>query len=273
MKDLIGNRRRLDLGRKARLLGLTVKENGLFYTGLLGLYYAGSAVSNLAFERMQTLRKSRGLPGVNSRSLNAEIWNSWNWEAGGDEWTPSAEWKTSLVENVLKPRVPEASDIIEIGPGAGRWTEHLIPRASRYQGIDISSTCVELCAKKFAHAAQASFRTNDGNNLPGVEDASVGIIWSFDVFVHINLADIASYLDEFQRVLKPGGRAIIHHGTNAGHTGGWRSDATTSELNALIESKGLQVAEQFKEWTDPATGDKHPVGLYDDAVTVIAKPA
>ncbi|TLD69254.1 class I SAM-dependent methyltransferase [Phragmitibacter flavus] len=252
-------------------MGLTLKENGLLYTLLLSGYYGGSGLSNLAFERMQTLRKKKGLPGLNSRSLNTQIWDDWDWQAGGDEWTPSPEWKSSLVKSILLPNVPQGSRIVEIGPGAGRWTEHLIPLASEYQGIDISSKCVEICSAKFAAHQNATFRTNDGNNLPGVADASIDVIWSFDVFVHINLADIATYLDEFKRVLKPGGVAIIHHGTTAGHSGGWRSDATTAELNDLIVSKGLVVKAQFGDWEDD--GKRFEVGLYQDQVTVISKPA
>jgi SAM-dependent methyltransferase len=270
VKDIAENRRRLDLGKKLRLLGLTLKENGAFYTLLLGLYYAGSSVSNAAFDRMQNLRKRRGIPGLNSRKLNTEIWDNWDWSGGGDEWTPSPEWKDSLVENVLKPRVPEGSSVVEIGPGAGRWTEHLIPRSALYVGIDISKTCVDLCSSKFAAHANANFRTNTGNNLPGIDNNSLDIIWSFDVFVHINLVDIGTYLEEFKRTLKPGGRAIIHHGTTAGLSGGWRSDATTAELNALIETKGLIVVDQFSAWEDSL--GRHEVGLYQDQVTVIAKP-
>jgi SAM-dependent methyltransferase len=271
MKDLVDNRKRMTLGTKLRVLGLTLKENGLLYTMLLGIYYGGSSVADRAFAAMQRLRKSSGLPGLNSRGLNAEIWDNWDWQAGGDEWTPSTEWKTSLVANVLKPRVPAGSVVVEIGPGAGRWTEHLIPIASNYTGIDISKTCVEVCGKRFAaDSAKVAFRVNEGNNLPGVADGSIDIIWSFDVFVHINLVDIGTYLEEFKRVLRPGGRAIIHHGTTAGHGGGWRSDATTAELNALITSKGLCVAEQFSEWQDGPT--RHEVGLYQDQVTVVEKP-
>ena len=270
VKDIVGNRQRMQLFSKLRVLGLTLKENGLIYTCLLGAYYAGSGLGNRAFDAMQTLRKKRGLPGLNSRGLNAEIWDNWDWAAGGDEWTPSDQWKASLVKLVLKPRVPQGSVVVEIGPGAGRWTEHLIPLAADYTGIDLSKTCVEVCSKKFAAAEKAQFRTNDGNNLPSVADGSVDVIWSFDVFVHINLVDIGSYLEEFRRVLKPGGRAIIHHGTTAGHGGGWRSDATTAELNTLIVAKGLRVAEQFSDWQDGP--QKHEVGLYQDQLTVIEKP-
>lgn len=270
MKDLVNNRKRMTLGTKLRALGLTLKENGPLYTILLGIYYGGSGVADRAFAAMQRLRKSRGLPGINSRSLNAEIWDNWDWHAGGDEWTPSAAWKASLVANVLKPRVPDGSVVVEIGPGAGRWTEHLIPIASNYTGIDISRACVEVCRRRFAaDSAKAAFRANEGNNLPGVADGAIDLIWSFDVFVHINLVDISAYLDEFKRVLRPGGKAIIHHGTTAGHSGGWRSDATTAELNALIASRGLHVAEQFSDWDD---GDaRHDVGLYQDQITVIER--
>jgi ubiquinone/menaquinone biosynthesis C-methylase UbiE len=268
-KDLVVNRRRVPLLSKLRVLGLTLRENGWVYSLLLGAYYMGGGLGNRAFGAMQTLRKNRGLPGINSRNLNAEIWDHWDWAAGGEEWTVTEEWKQSLVRQVLKPRVPADSVVVEIGPGAGRWTQHLIPLAGEYTGIDLSKTCVDLCTKRFA-ATSARFRINQGNNLPGVIDASVEVIWSFDVFVHINLVDIASYLEEFQRVLKPRGRAVIHHGTAAGHSGGWRSDATTSELNALIAAKGLRVVEQFNDWTED--GQRHEVGLYQDQVTVMEKP-
>ena len=33
------------------------------------------------------------------------------------------------MNHVLLPNAPEDSFILEIGPGAGRWTEHLLTRA------------------------------------------------------------------------------------------------------------------------------------------------
>jgi ubiquinone/menaquinone biosynthesis C-methylase UbiE len=120
-----------------------------------------------------------------------------------------------------------------------------------------------------AGAGLGRFPTSGGDVVAGGAPGSVDVIWSFDVFVHINLADIATYLDEFVRVLRPGGRAIIQHGTTAGHSGGWRSDATTAELNALIAARQLQVAEQFSDWQDGA--ERYEVGLYQDQVTVIER--
>jgi ubiquinone/menaquinone biosynthesis C-methylase UbiE len=254
------------------LLKLTVKENGVLWTGLLGVYYTGSAVAEAAFQRCMKLRQEKGLPGINSADINRQIWDNWDWEAAGEEWTPTPEWKASLLEHILRPNVPENSVIVEIGPGGGRWTEHLIPRASRFTGIDISAKCIEICSAKFADAQNAQFRVGSGTDLPGVEEESTDIIWSFDVFVHINQPEVQNYVREFRRVLKPGGRVIIHHGSAAGVHGGWRSNLTTEAFNRMLEGQGFKVLEQMTEWKDAQTGKTHEVGLYQDVVTVFEKP-
>ena len=57
--------------------------------------------------------------------------------------------------------------------------------------------------------------------LLGILDACVDRVWSFDVFVHTLAEDIEPYVAEITRVLKPGGRAIIHHARDGQHIG-WR---------------------------------------------------
>ena len=39
----------------------------------------------------------------------------------------------------------------------------------------------------------------------------IDVVWSFDSVVHIAPADIQSYLQHIQRVLKSGGVAVLHH--------------------------------------------------------------
>jgi ubiquinone/menaquinone biosynthesis C-methylase UbiE len=251
---------------------MTAKENGLLWTGLLGVYYGSSAVAESAFSKLMQWREKKGIPGLNSASLNREIWEQWDWDGAGEEWTISPEWKQSLVQHVLDKNVPADTHILEIGPGAGRWTDYLIPRAKTFTGLDISRECVRICAEKYnaAQDPKVDFRVTDGASLPGVEDASVDVIWSFDVFVHINRQEIEQYMAEFQRVLRPGGRVIIHHGSAAGEHGGWRSNMTGTLFIELLEAAGLQLIEQFQNWKD---GDAtHEVGQYKDLVTVFEKP-
>lgn len=269
MKDLVQNRRRMSLGQKLRLAGLSVSENGIGWTMLLGVYGLASAVANRAFAGMQRIREKHGVPGMNSRAMNRVIWESWNWDGGGDEWTPSEEWKSSLMKHILIPAVPQGAAVVEIGPGAGRWTGEILNRCSAYRGLDISATCVEVCQGKFGQNPKFQIGLTDGRSLTGVPDAWADVVWSFDVFVHINSIDVEAYLKEIARALKPGGRAVLHHGSVGGERGGWRSDLTTARLNELAARHGLQVVAQLDGWQDGGTF--HAAGLYEDVISTLEK--
>ena len=70
---------------------------------------------------------------------------------------------------------------------------------------------LELCRKRFATAQNLEFYVNDGRTLSDIASSSVDGVWSFDVFVHVAPPDIDSYLAEISRVLRPGGRGVVHH--------------------------------------------------------------
>jgi ubiquinone/menaquinone biosynthesis C-methylase UbiE len=271
MKDLVENRRRITFTKKLQIAGIVLRENGIFWSALLGVYYAASSVSQRAFAAMDALRKKKGIPGMNSRALNKAIWEAWDWGAGGEEWTPSEAWKASVIRCILEKHVPANSSVLEIGPGGGRWTGYLIERAAEFLAVDISEPCVELCRKKFGSSPKARFIVGSGNNLAGVADASVDALWSFDVFVHINREEVESYADEFLRVMRPGAVGVIHHGTLGGTLGGWRSNLIHEGMLELLKQRGFQIVTSFKEWQDGDT--THQAGLYQDAVTVFCRPA
>ena len=270
MRDKIANRRRLDLRAKVRLARLVVAENGLRWSTWFTFYYFASGLADRAFARLERIRRATGVPGLNSRRLNREIWNRWDWAAGGAEWTRSETWRRSLVARALAPYVPAGSRVLEIGPGGGRWTAELVERAGHLTGADISPACVETCRRRFADLPHAEFFLTDGVTLPFVAEGSVDAVWSFDVFVHINGDDVARYLDELARVMAPGARAVVHHGSEGGQHGGWRSDLTTERLDRELTTRGLRVIERFSRWT--ADGEQHEVGQRGDAVTVFEKP-
>jgi SAM-dependent methyltransferase len=269
MKDIVENRKRISLSRKLRLALLALRENGPWWCFLLAVYLITSAISHRAFGAMDRLRRSRGIPGMNSAALNKAIWEAWDWSGSGDEWTASNEWKESLVRCVLERHVANNARILEIGPGAGRWTEYLLRRARSYIGIDISSTCVEHCAQQFRNVSAAKFVVGSGSDLRGIGDASIDVIWSFDVFVHINSLEVESYAREFSRVLVPGAIAVIHHGAIGGAAGGWRSDLTSSRMRDILSSNALSLEESLTHWTDD--GEFHQLN-YGDLISVIRKP-
>ncbi|MDB6137978.1 MAG: Methyltransferase protein [Verrucomicrobiaceae bacterium] len=269
MKDLVDNRRRISFSKKLSLLGLVLKENGLLWCSAFGVYYVCSQIADRAFAFMDSLRRKHGVPGLNSRALNKAIWEAWDWGAGGEEWSPSEEWKQSVITQVLEKQMPASGSILEIGPGGGRWTTDLIKRATLFTAVDISESCVDVCRQKFASATNATFMVGSGRDLAGVPDASQDGIWSFDVFVHINRPEVSAYLDEFLRVMKPGAIAVLHHGSVGGMNGGWRSDMTGEAMAEMLKARAFELISMSKEWQDGAVS--HKAGLYEDLITVFRR--
>lgn len=266
MKDLVENRSKITSKQKVRLFYLSLRENGVLWTGMLATYYLTSAVAEKTFSHLQTVKREKGLPGTSSATMNREIWNSWDWSAGGEEWTLSEEWKDSLIRTVLRRYIPFGMNVLEIGPGGGRWTQELLKDAAHLTSVDISEKCIALCREKFKDAQNATFLVTQGSDVSGVPDQSIDALWSFDVFVHINQAEVANYVKDFRRVMHPGSIGVIHHGKFAGKHGGWRSDLTAEAFGGILQEEGFCVREQFESWQD---GEKsYPVGLYEDVVTV-----
>jgi len=269
-RDIVENRSKLSTAAKLQLLYLSLRENGLRWTSALVGYYVFSAISERVFAYVQRSKVNRGLPGTSSPRMNELIWTTWDWSTAGEEWTPSEAWKKSLIVCVLVRYIPANSVVLEIGPGAGRWTEALLPRSKQLIGVDISESCIEICRRKFAAASNATFLKTLGSELSGIPDRSIDAVWSFDVFVHINQREAAAYIEEFARVWRPGAIGVIHHGSGAGIHGGWRSDLTSESFARLLMKHGFAILDQFQNWEDGNA--THSVGLYRDVITVFDAP-
>src|SRR5258708_13678891 len=218
----------------ARLL---VAENGLRWTAyaalLAGLKHAGLFVER----RLARLEQRHGLNARTGRAVNYEYWQRWDWSLAGEEWTPSDEWRRWVIEEVMLANLKPATTIMEIGPGAGRWTEALQSIARRLILVDLSDRCIELCRRRFAEAGNIEFHVNDGKSLGAIASDSVDGVWSFDVFVHIAPPDVDAYVAEISRLLRPGGRPVIHHAKAARAQGaaavGQRSHLTAPPLATM----------------------------------------
>jgi ubiquinone/menaquinone biosynthesis C-methylase UbiE len=147
--------------------------------------------------------------------------------------------------------VPKDAVVLEIGPGAGRWTKELQAISRRLIIADINDKCLSICRERFKQYNNIEYYLikMEGNEfIPGdiISDDSIDAIWSYDVFVHINATDIEKYLVNFKRILKPRGYAIIHHaGTYANDT----RPATRSFIDGrfvakLVEKHDMVLVEQ-----------------------------
>ena len=271
MKDSVENRKRISLRAKLRIALIAFKENGFVWFSLLAIYYIASTVENAAYASMDRARRRKGIPGLNSLALNRAVWESWDWTNAGEEWTSSDAWKASVIRCVLHRYLPERVRVLEIGPGAGRWTAELIDRCSTYVGVDISASSVEFCRTKFSAHAPATFIVGSGSDLHDIPDKSIDALWSFDVFVHINETEVDAYASEFTRVMMPAAIGVVHHGGIGGAAGGWRSNLTHTTMLDLLRKHGLEIVDSFSEWQDENTIQN--VNGFKDWVTVFRVPS
>lgn len=198
------------------------------------------------------------------------------WPDGGEIW--SAHWGSSEIQwsTVIRPRIAgglPARSVVEIAPGHGRWTHFLLDQCDSYIGFDLAERCTVHCRTRFADVCArrpVRFETNDGASLPGIADASVDFIFSFDSLVHVEQPTIEAYLRAIARALRPGGRAFLHHSNYSAvqeiavwdHERGKTQSAAA--VRAAAEALGLHVLVQ-----EPVSwgGD-----VMIDCFTSVAKP-
>lgn len=112
-----------------------------------------------------------------------------------------------LHQRLLKPYVASRDwirgDLLEVGCGEGRGISWLMPHVTSYSAIDKIAPAIEELRKKFPSAKLIA------GNLPPLPypDASFDSVVSFQVIEHIR--DDVFFLREIERVLRPGGAALI----------------------------------------------------------------
>lgn len=115
----------------------------------------------------------------------------------------------------LEPHIREVADfsrwvgedVLDVGCGIATDGVQFARAGARYTGIDQSPTAIELARRRF------ELEDLDGKIVHGLAthlpfaDESFDLVWSHGVIHHI--ADTQSAVDEFRRVLRPGGTAIV----------------------------------------------------------------
>lgn len=105
---------------------------------------------------------------------------------------------------------------LDIGCGLGRVIDELAPRFSYVVGLDVSSEMLRRAATS-THSHNRGFVLSDGSGLGCVRTGSVDLAVSFAVFSHLPAARLTrSYIEEIERVLRPGGGAAFHVNTSSG---------------------------------------------------------
>ena len=130
----------------------------------------------------------------------------------GDRWghpelfQPLLEMRRRFIVPYLVP----GGTVLEIGAGGGRWTQYF-RCAGQLIIVEFNPESFDYLRRRFPELRFKPYQTR-GYEMAGVPNASVDLVFTFDVFVHLEPEGIQAYLIEIERVLKPGGVAVVHYG-------------------------------------------------------------
>ncbi|QKS86750.1 class I SAM-dependent methyltransferase [Curtobacterium flaccumfaciens] len=100
----------------------------------------------------------------------------------------------------------QSGALVDAGCGPGHWTAHLGRQGHRVSGIDGTPEFVEHARR--THGASVDFRVGSLDALP-LADGSVDGVLAWYAVIHHEPSRIGGPLDEFRRVLAPGGGLLL----------------------------------------------------------------
>lgn len=146
-------------------------------------------------------------------------------------------------------RLLPVETILEVGPGYGRWTAYLKEFCEEMVLVDISEKCIHHCRSRFGEE-QMTYRVGSGDTLDGVEDSSVDLIFSWETLVYLEAPELQSYLKEFARVLRPGGKGFLHHSNLGAYLGYFdRTLKIPKRIRDLLKKRRLLDYDQWRART------------------------
>lgn len=155
-----------------------------------------------------------------------EAWNSFGdadplWavltepERRHGRWTPEEFFATgrqeitevlSLAESLGLP--DQRRDALDFGCGAGRLTQALAEHFETAVGVDIAPSML-AAAEHHNSRPNCRFVLNERPDLSVFDDASFDFVYSTIVLQHVPPELAIGYVDEFARLLRPGGLAVF----------------------------------------------------------------
>lgn len=182
-----------------------------------------------------------------------------------------------IIAEYIYPYVTRDSVVGEIGSGGGRIAARVVERTKEFYCFDISSQMLRRSRTVLAQYPHVSYVLLDGLTLPRHLVGRFDFIYSFDVFVHLDLHTMWRYFEELPVILKAGGKAFIHT-TNLGAPDGWKRFTAqrsysveghyfiSPEIVAILaERSGLRIVKR-------STPDPSSFYLNRDYLVVLEKP-
>ena len=150
----------------------------------------------------------------------------------GDEWSRPSDLH-HVIKTFICPFVNSGSVAAEIGCGGGRVATLVAPYVVSLRCFDISQQMLARAKHALAHHSNVTFDlVRESCELPAECKTGGGafdFVYSFDVFVHIDLHTTWLYFQEISACLRPGGRFFVSTATLS-TPDGWARFASQSQF-------------------------------------------
>lgn len=114
------------------------------------------------------------------------------------------------IKTTLESLITPYSTVLELGTLNGKWTGYLL-KAAQVICIDINTAFISWIKERYYNdLSKLSFYVTKGNELTGIHNNSVDLVFCIDTLVRVEKHFIQDYLIEIHRVLNDKGTALIH---------------------------------------------------------------
>jgi len=176
--------------------------------------------------------------------------NWWNNEAAADQRYATLAWGGDGTMDTVAPTIDailtnlstfvmEDSTVAEIGCGPGRLLHRLARQhpSSQFCGFDISEDMMSLGVDDRPSNVMTKLVAGDGT----IDADNFDLIYSVEVFQHLETALKEKYLRTVGSMLKPNGIAVIQYVTGAEADGWMAHPETEATMNKMARAAGLKV--------------------------------
>ena len=137
----------------------------------------------------------------------------------GNEWGALND-ATDIINEYLLEYVNKDSVVGEIGIGGGRIANLVAPKVKKLYGFDVAKQMLKNASKSLSSHKNIEYVHLNGSKFENNLESSFDMIYSFDVFVHLDLHNIWAYFKEIKKALKDDGKVFLHT-SNLTTQAGW----------------------------------------------------
>ena len=149
-----------------------------------------------------------------------------------NKWDPAEFFETGVKEIAGVMAYLEAQQltiargaVLDFGCGVGRLSQALALHFERVTGVDIADTMIENARKFNQHGDRVRYVVNTVDDLSRLESASFDFVYTNITLQHMPPEAATKYIQEFFRLLKPGGHTVFQVPSGPEYTPGSLSGA------------------------------------------------